>query len=265
MAAGGRGAMTPGANAITLEQVAKSFGAAPVVDDLSFTVHDGEIAALLGRTGAGKSTVLNLVMGTIAGDRGRVRVAGVDPFTHFRELRGKIAVSFQNDRLLPWRTAAENVELGLLILGHSRRDARHAAMTWIDRVKLTGAGDKYLHELSGGMRQRVSLARALAVDPDIILLDESFSQLDHVTSKNLRGDFHRIATELNKTCLFVTHRIDDALELADRVLVLAGSGKIALERTIRTAQRDDAAFIARLHDDIAVAMGGAGDEDAEPQ
>jgi NitT/TauT family transport system ATP-binding protein len=249
--------MTSGTNAITLEHVAKSFGAVPVVDDLSFTVHDGEIAALLGRTGTGKSTVLNLVMGTLAGDRGRIRVAGVDPFEHFKALRGKIAVSFQNDRLLPWRTAVENVELGLLILGRSRREARRSAMTWIDRVGLTAAADKYLHELSGGMRQRVSLARALAVDPDIILLDESFSQLDHVTSKNLRGDFHRIATELDKTCLFVTHRIDDAVELADRVLVLAGSGRIALERTIGKAERADAAFIAGLHDDVAVAMGGA--------
>ena len=146
---------------------------------------------LLGQTGAGKSTVLNLIMGTTSPNEGTIRVAGVDPHDSFKELKGRLSVSFQNDRLLPWRTAVENVELGLLILGKSKKEARARAKEWLARVRLDGVDDKYVHELSGGMRQRVSLARALAIDPELVFLDESFSQLDHVTSKTLRRDFIR--------------------------------------------------------------------------
>jgi NitT/TauT family transport system ATP-binding protein len=109
--------------------------------------------------------------------------------------------------------------------------------------------------LSGGMRQRVSLARALAIDPQLIFLDESFSQLDHVTSRVLRSDFLQIAREFNKTCLLITHRIDDALEMADRALVLSPPAKIALELKISEEARADPKQIAALHAQIAAAMG----------
>ena len=246
---------------IELTNVRKTFGSFVAVEDLSFGVTGGEIVALLGKTGAGKSTVLNLVMGTMRVDSGSIQVAGFDPFHKFRALRGRIAVSFQNDRLLPWRTAIENAELGLLILGVEKTEARRRAQAWLDRVKLTGAEHKYVHELSGGMRQRVSLARALAVDPEIIFLDKSFSQLDHVTSQALRTDFHLIAKELAKTCLFVTHRIADAIEIADRALILTKGARIALAETITTEIRSDAQARTNLHDRIALAMGG--DEDEE--
>jgi NitT/TauT family transport system ATP-binding protein len=159
MAAGGEGAMTS-AHLIEVKNVRKSFNGFVAVEDLSFRVAEGEILALLGRTGAGKSTVLNLVMGTIKPDSGEITVAGHDPYRQFGALRSRIAVSFQTDRLLPWRTAIENAELGLLILGLSKTEARLRAQQWLDRVKLTGAETKYVHELSGGMRQRVSRARA---------------------------------------------------------------------------------------------------------
>lgn len=241
---------------IDLQHVSKTFGSYVAVDDLSFAVNRSEIVALLGRTGAGKSTVLSLVMGTMAPTRGSVRVAGADPYSDFKALKGKLAVSFQTDRLLPWRTAVENAELGLLILGIPKTEARRRAMDWLARVKLDGAESKYVHELSGGMRQRVSLARALAVDPELVLLDESFSQLDHVTSQALRRDFRRIAVELKKTCLLVTHRIDDALEMADRVLVLAPPARVSLERVINDIDRADLARLKTLHDEIAAAIGG---------
>lgn len=245
---------------IELKSVSKSFGEQVVVDAISLEVRRGEIVALLGRTGAGKSTVMNMLMGTLGCDSGSVRVAGVDPFREFRALKGKLAVSFQTDRLLPWRTALDNAALGLQILGRSRTDARRIAREWLVRVKLEGAEDKYVHELSGGMRQRVSLARALAVDPEIVLLDESFSQLDHVTSKALRADFSRLVRQVGKTCVFVTHRIDDALEMADRILVLAAPARVAFEEAIPEDKRRDIAHLAQVHARIARAMGG--EEDA---
>jgi NitT/TauT family transport system ATP-binding protein len=241
---------------IELKNVCKRFGDYLAVGDLSMQVAKGEIVALLGRTGAGKSTVMSLLMGTIACDAGQIRVAGADPSSDFQALRGKMAVSFQTDRLLPWRTARENVELGLLILNRPKSEARKAAVEWLGRVKLAGAENKYVHELSGGMRQRVSLARALAVDPELVFLDESFSQLDHVTSKVLREDFSQIVREYGKTCVFVTHRIDDALEIADRIFVLAAPARVCLEIQIDAEQRKDEAAMARLHDEIAQAIGG---------
>ncbi len=145
---------------IELTDVSKRFGSHLAVDRLSMKVAKGEIVALLGRTGAGKSTVMNMLMGTTAADEGKITVAGVDPSASFQALRGKMSVSFQTDRLLPWRTACENVELGLQILDKPKADTRRTALDWLRRVKLDGAGDKYPSELSGGMRQRVSLARA---------------------------------------------------------------------------------------------------------
>jgi NitT/TauT family transport system ATP-binding protein len=245
---------------IELTNVSKRFGDFVAVDNLSMQVAEGEIIALLGRTGAGKSTVMSLLMGTIACDAGEVRVAGVDPWKDFQSLRGKMAVSFQTDRLLPWRTACENVELGLQILNRPKSETRRAALEWLERVKLAGAENKYVHELSGGMRQRVSLARALAVDPQLVFLDESFSQLDHVTSSVLRQDFSQIVRQYGKTCVFVTHRIDDALEIADRILVLAAPARVRLEVRMDAARRQDQAELARIHAEIAHAIGDDADE-----
>ncbi|MBX8802366.1 ABC transporter ATP-binding protein [Pseudochrobactrum asaccharolyticum] len=241
---------------ISLEKVGKSYGSYQVLSNISMKVNQGEIVALLGQTGAGKSTVMNMVMGTQPTSAGTVRVAGYDPFRDFAKLRGKMAVSFQTDRLLPWRTAVENCELGLLILKVPPAEARKRALTWLSRVKLEGAADKHPHELSGGMRQRVSLARALCVDPQLVLLDESFSQLDHVTSKELRQDFARVVREYNKTCLFVTHRIDDAIEMADRVIVLRPNVGVALEENISAEVCKTPELAQALHDRIAACMAG---------
>jgi NitT/TauT family transport system ATP-binding protein len=240
---------------IALANVTRRFGTAVAVQDLTFTVAASEIVALLGRTGAGKSTAMNLIMGNLKATSGTVRVAGFDPFAEFDRLRGKLAVSFQSDRLLPWRTAVENIALGLQILHVEKVDGRRRASEWLTRVKMAGADDKYPYELSGGMRQRVSLARALAVDPEILLLDESFSQLDHVTSKTLRRDVSELVRTLGKTCLLITHRIDDALEMADRILVLASPARVILEIAPTAADRASPTALKALHDKIACAMG----------
>jgi NitT/TauT family transport system ATP-binding protein len=247
---------------ITLANVTRRFGNAVAVQDLTFTVGAGEIVALLGRTGAGKSTAMNLIMGNLKASSGTVRVAGFDPYAEFDRLRGTLAVSFQTDRLLPWRTAVDNIALGLQILRVDKADGRRRASDWLTRVKMAGADDKYPHELSGGMRQRVSLARALAVDPKILLLDESFSQLDHVTSKKLRRDVSDLVRTLGKTCLLITHRIDDALEMADRILVLASPAWVMLEVAPTAADRANPAALKALHEKIASAMGGDEDENS---
>jgi NitT/TauT family transport system ATP-binding protein len=247
---------------LKLDKVTKRFADTIAVDQLSMEVRKGEIVALLGRTGAGKSTVMGLLMGSITCEEGAVEVAGLDPSRDFQALRGKLSVSFQTDRMLPWRTAVENVELGLQILNFPKDQIRLRAKEWMKRVNLEGAEDKYVHELSGGMRQRVSLARALAVDPELLLLDESFSQLDHVTSQVLRRDFARIVREYGKTCVFVTHRIEDALEMADRIFVLAAPAQVCLELSLTEADRQDTARKAVLHDQIAAAIGGEAEEHA---
>ena len=242
---------------IELDRVYKFFGDYAAVQDLSFKVTEGEIVALLGRTGAGKSTALNMIMGVQEPTRGSVRVDGLDPFRQFQELRGRLAVAFQTDRLLPWRTAWENVAIGLEILGSDKKERRQEAITWLENVKIIGEENvnKYPHELSGGMRQRVSLARALSVNPELVLLDESFSQLDHVTSAALRADFRELAKRLGKTCVLITHRIDDALELADRVLVLAAPARLLLEVEVTVENRSDPDWLAEQNTAIASAMG----------
>ena len=266
MAARGLGPMTAeGARTVIgLDRVDRYFGAHPAVLDLSFEVMEGEIDALLGRTGAGKSTALHMIMGVLEPTGGTVRVEGLDPYAQFKALRGKLAVSFQNDRLLPWRSAWENVSLGLEILGFDRETRRSRAIEWLENVKIAGEENirKYPHELSGGMRPRVSLARALCVDPALVLLDESFSQLDHVTSKALRADFTELVRRLGKTCVLIAHRIDDALEMADRILVLAAPAKLALKVRVTRAGREEPGWLETQHAAIAAAMGGEDDVEA---
>lgn len=250
---------------IELDRVDKEFSGHFAVRDLSFSVARGQILALLGRTGAGKSTALHMIMGVLAPSSGRVRVLGRDPSAEFNALRGELAVSFQSDRLLPWRTALDNVALGLEILKYDKAERVRIATEWLDKVNITGAENhrKYPHELSGGMRQRVSLARALAVDPGLVLLDESFSQLDHVTSKKLRADFTSLIRNLGKTCVLITHRIDDALEMADRILVLRAPAAVQLEIKADETVRRDPDWLSEQHRLIAQAMGGEDGEEEE--
>jgi NitT/TauT family transport system ATP-binding protein len=223
---------------ISLHDVSMSFNGQTAVDNLSLSVENGEVLALLGQTGAGKSTVLNLILGQIKPTTGTVTVHGHDPYADSEALRGRMAVSFQTDRLLPWRTALHNVELGLEILHRPAQARSTLAADWLVRVKLDHVHHaKYPHQLSGGMRQRVSLARALVIDPDLVLLDESFSQLDHATSSALRRDFLSLVKEYRKTCLLITHRIDDALEMADRIILLAAPARIVSELKVDPAER----------------------------
>jgi NitT/TauT family transport system ATP-binding protein len=218
------------------------------VDRLSFEIAKGEIVAVLGKTGCGKSTMFNLLAGLIEPTSGQVAVIGHDPFREFDFFRGKIGIVFQNDRLMPWRTALDNVLLGLDILDADPKEAEAIAKGWLARLGLTGHENDYPHALSGGMRQRVSIARAFAVEPEILLCDEPFSSLDEMTARDLREEFVRLVRQNGKTAVFITHNINEAMETGDRILVFHRPARIALE--LRLARGADAPSRRDAHQQI---------------
>jgi NitT/TauT family transport system ATP-binding protein len=200
-----------------------------VLETIDFTLRDGEIVAILGKSGAGKSTFLRLLAGLVPPSEGRVEYRGV-PVT--APMPG-VAMVFQSFALFPWLTALGNVELGLEAQGVSAAERRRRAVDAIDLIGLDGFENAYPKELSGGMRQRVGFARALVVNPDILLLDEPFSQLDVLTAETMRNDLtelwmqRRIPT---KGILMVSHNIEEAVEMADRILIFSSDpGRISAE------------------------------------
>ncbi len=213
------------------------------VDGVTFSIARGDIVALLGKTGCGKSTLFNMIAGLTGPSAGTVRVRGRDPFGEFDALRGEIAIVFQNDRLLPWRSAIANAGLGLEMLGRGAAERKAAAQFWLTRLGLAGHEADYPHALSGGMRQRVSMARAFAAGAGILLCDEPFSALDEMTAQTLRGEFSSLVRENGRTAVFITHSISEALELGDRIIVLRRPARIALdirlERGMDRARRDE--------------------------
>jgi NitT/TauT family transport system ATP-binding protein len=228
---------------IRFDQVSKVFrrpdgGDLVAVDQLTLEIARGEIVAVLGKTGCGKSTMFNLIAGLIEPTSGTVDVIGHDPFRDFAFFRGKVGIVFQGDRLMPWRTALANVMLGLEILDVDARKAETVARGWLERLGLGGHEDDYPHALSGGMRQRVSIARAFAVEPELLLCDEPFSSLDEMTARDLRAEFVRLVRANNKTAVFITHQIGEAMEIGDRVLVCHRPARIAFEARMTDAARD---------------------------
>src|SRR5450631_587290 len=218
------------------------------VDKLSFEIAKGEIVAVLGKTGCGKSTMFNIVAGLTEPSAGAARVIGHDPFKEFEFFRGKIGIVFQNDRLMPWRSALDNVRLGLQILDTDPKQAEETARQWMTRLGLAGHENDYPHALSGGMRQRVSIARAFAVDPEILLCDEPFSALDEMTARDLRAEFVRLVRQSNKTAVFITHQINEAMEIGDRVMVFHRPARIAYETRLGAGTTD--ADRRKVHEDI---------------
>ncbi len=226
---------------IHFSKASKFFGDFCAVEELTLDIEKGEMAAVLGKTGCGKSTMFNMIAGLQDPTSGVVRVQGHDPFREFDWFRGKIAIVFQNDRLLPWRTAIQNVELGLEMLDRPAAERREKAMSWLSRLGLAGHENDYPHALSGGMRQRVSIARAFATDASILLCDEPFSALDEITANRLREEFATLVRQNKKAAVFITHSINEALSIGRRVIVLRRPARIALdERLPNVLTRDDA-------------------------
>ncbi|MDX6233480.1 MAG: sulfonate transport system ATP-binding protein [Nocardioidaceae bacterium] len=229
------------APAIGLRGVTKSYGEAPVLSDLDLDIPTGQVVALLGRSGSGKSTLLRLLAGLDRDATGRVTVTGT------------VSVAFQEPRLLLWRRVWRNVVLGL----PGTADSRENAMAALEQVDLTELADRWPLTLSGGQAQRVSLARALARRPDVLLLDEPFGALDALTRRSMHALLRRLFAEHRPTTLLVTHDVDEALAIADRVLVLR-DGRVRSDHLVSaTALRDPTrrhALRTAVLDDLGVTL-----------
>lgn len=209
---------------LAIEHMRKAFKKAAtqdllVLDDVNFKLQDGEFVALLGKSGSGKSTFLRIIAGLVAPTSGSVTYRG-QPVT--RPVPG-IAMVFQSFALMPWLTVLENVELGLEAQGIGREERRKRAIEAIDIIGLDGFESAYPKELSGGMRQRVGFARALVINPDVLLMDEPFSALDVLTAENLKSDLLELWQEKKTNTngiLLVTHNIEEAAMLADRIIIM---------------------------------------------
>ena len=191
------------------------------VADTTLRIRAGEFVSVVGPTGCGKSTLLNVAAGLMDASSGEVRVFG-EPL---RGINKRAGYMFQTDALMPWRSAINNVMTGLQYRGIPDAEARKQAQAWLERVGLGEFGDRYPHQLSGGMRKRTALAQVLALDPDIILMDEPFSALDIQTRQLMENEVLDLWAAKKKAVLFITHDLDEAIAMSDRVVVLsAGPG-----------------------------------------
>jgi NitT/TauT family transport system ATP-binding protein len=259
-------------NLIALHHVSKSFQSADgvpraVLEEVDFSLAEGEIVALLGKSGSGKSTLLRIIAGLIPADAGSARYRG-------REIVGPasgIAMVFQSFALFPWLTVQQNVELGLEAQGVAPDERNRRADAMLELIGLSGFGGALPRELSGGMRQRVGIARALVTDPDVLLMDEAFSALDVLTGETLRNDILELWEEKRiptRGILVVSHNIQEAVMMADRIIVLSSSpGRISNEIRIdlKRPRNPDSAEVRALIDEVYALMtqrtpqvGGAG-------
>jgi NitT/TauT family transport system ATP-binding protein len=196
------------------------------IDRLTLRIEPGEMVAIVGQTGCGKSTLFDLLIGLEHPTAGRISIGDKTPYDDFDAFRGKIATIFQQDRLLPWRSALDNVKLPLELIGISEDVRQQRAMDWLRRLGLGKFAHAYPRELSGGMRQRVAIARAFAVQPEILLADESFSALDEVTAGELRQTFVALAREFQSTAILITHQLEEAMSVGDRIIVFGKSAAL---------------------------------------
>jgi NitT/TauT family transport system ATP-binding protein len=188
-----------------------------VVDDISFEVYEREFLVILGPGHCGKTTLLNIISGLNKGSAGKITVGG----TELTKPDRNIGMVFQKLALMPWKTVMENVEFGLKLLGASKQERRETAQKYIDLVGLTGFEKAYPSQLSGGMKQRAGIARAYSCNPEILIMDEPFGQLDAQTRYAMENELLKIWEKEKRTVIFVTNNIEEALYLGDRIILLS--------------------------------------------
>lgn len=201
---------------IEIKNIKKDFVSRPALGTVNLNINKGEFICLLGPSGCGKSTLINILAGLLEPSSGEIYFDNKSS----KEIGKERAMVFQEGALFPWLTVIENVEFGMIIKGLNKKEAREKAMDYLKMVHLTKFANSYIHELSGGMKQRVSIARALTLDSELLLMDEPFSALDSQTKTILQQEVQKIWYETGKTIVFVTHNIEEAVLLADRVIVM---------------------------------------------
>lgn len=238
------GAARNPAPAIAFENVTCSFetpeGVYTATKDVSFSIGDGEFLSVVGPTGCGKSTLLNAAAGLLKPAAGRVLIYG----EALNGINHRAGYMFQAESLMPWATAIDNVMMSLKFRGVPENEAREAGFDWLERVGLERFADRYPHELSGGMRKRVAMAQTMIADPDILLMDESFSALDIQTRQLMENELLELWQAKKKAVLFITHDLDEAIAMSDRVVVMSagpashplGSFPIAIPRPRNVAE-----------------------------
>ncbi len=202
---------------VSIDAVTMSFGNFVAVENVNLTVADGEFLAIVGPTGCGKSTILNAIAGLLRPSHGKVSIDG----KAVTGVHNDIGYLFQQDALLPWKTALENVELGPMFKGVNASERRKSALNWLAKVGLKGFEHRYPHQLSGGQRKRVQMAQALITGPKVILMDEPFSALDIHTRHLMQNELLRLWQEERRAVVMITHDLEEAIALGDRVVVLA--------------------------------------------
>lgn len=219
------------------------------IEQLDLHIASREVVAIVGQTGCGKSTFFDLMIGLEQPTAGSIVIGGKTPYGDFDHFRGQIATVFQQDRLLPWRSALDNVQLPLELMGVPDEERRDRSMAWLKRLGLESFANAYPRELSGGMRQRVAICRALLGNPSLLLMDEPFGALDAMTREQMNLDLQRIWLQDRKTVLFITHSISEAVFLSDRVIVMsprpgriAADIRIDLPRPRKLSMREESSF-----------------------
>ena len=215
---------------LSVEHVSKSFEGEEIIQDMNLQLHKGELVSLLGVSGGGKTTLFNIISGLVRPDEGRVILDGTDVTGQ----PGQVSYMLQKDMLLPYRTILDNVALPLIIKCMKKADARKKAAKYFSTFDLAGTEDKYPSQLSGGMKQRAALLRTYLFSEKVALLDEPFSALDMLTKRNMHEWYLGIMEKIQLSTLFITHDIDEAILLSDRIYLLTGKpGQITKEIRIK--------------------------------
>jgi NitT/TauT family transport system ATP-binding protein len=250
--------------AVELDRITCTFaarggaGSYTAVKEVSISIADGEFVSVVGPTGCGKSTLLNVAAGLLKPSSGTTRIFG-EPLAGINRKAGYM---FQSEALMPWRNALANVTAGLVFRGVDAVEARRQGEAWLERVGLGGFGDRYPHQLSGGMRKRTALAQMLILDPPILLMDEPFSALDIQTRQLMENELLELWSANRKSVVFITHDLEEAISLSDRVVVLSagpathpiGEFAIDLPRPRDVAEIRHTPRFVQLHDQIWHAM-----------